>query len=309
MSCIYLAGGCFWGLEAYVRAIPGVNSTRVGYANGSTEAPTYQQVCTSATGHAETVEVNYDRDVISLDDLLFLFFEVIDPTQVDAQGPDIGPQYRSGVYYTDEADREIALAVVAEVQHRFGTPVVTEVVPLTCFYPAEDDHQLYLTKNPQGYCHIPRSTIAAVATKAALVKQIRGLTSLQYAVTQHEATEPPFDNEFDHQFEPGIYVDIVSGQPLFVSSQKYDSGCGWPAFSRPISDDLLDTRVDHRLTRVRTEVRSRSSDSHLGHVFTDGPADQGGLRYCINSAALRFVPLADMESEGYSEFINLVSGC
>ncbi|MDR2975335.1 MAG: peptide-methionine (S)-S-oxide reductase MsrA [Propionibacteriaceae bacterium] len=310
MKTIWLAGGCFWGLEAYLRAIPGVVSTRVGYANRSPDAPaevTYEQVCGGLTGYAETVEATYDPDVISLDDLLFLFFEAIDPTTLDSQGNDHGTQYRSGVFWVDEADRPVIERALAELASRWAKPVVTQGTRLTSFVEAEEYHQSYLDKNPTGYCHISGSLIANVAKKAGLVSQIRSLTPQQYAVTQHEDTERAFDNDYDETFEPGIYVDVVSGQPLFMSSDKYDSGCGWPAFSRPINDALLTRRADYRVAgRPRTEVRASGSDSHLGHVFTDGPDDLGGLRYCINSAALRFVPLAEMERQGYGEFAALI---
>ena len=304
---IYLAGGCFWGLEAYVRTIPGVISTRVGYANGTTSNPTYGEVCTGLTGHAETVEVTYDSWRLSLADLLYLFFDVIDPTRTDGQGPDIGNQYRSGIYYTDQRDRAVVEASLAKVQEHYSLPVRTEATALRCFFVAEESHQSYLEKNPDGYCHIPRTTIANVPKKLALLPQIRGLLPLQYEVTQHEATEPPFDNEFDDFFEPGIYVDVLTGQPLFASSDKYQSGCGWPAFTRPVSDTVIETRPDHKMSRPRVEVRSAWSDSHLGHVFADGPEDRGGLRYCINSAALKFVPLAEMADQGYAQYVPLVA--
>lgn len=306
MKTIYLAGGCFWGLEAYIGAIPGVSATRVGYANATVADPTYEQVCAGGTGAVETVEVAYDPAGIELGDLVWLFFEVIDPTTRDRQGHDVGAQYRSGVYYTDPADQPAIAAIVAEVGARQGAPIVTEVEPLVNFFAAEDYHQGYLAKNPAGYCHIPRSSIAGVARKAAEVKAIRALDPLAYQVTQREATEAPFANQYDHLFEPGIYVDIVSGEPLFASSDKYDSGCGWPAFTRPIAPDHLTTRADDRLSRRRTEVRSAQADSHLGHVFDDGPAEAGGLRYCVNSAALRFVPLGEMVAQGYGPYVGLV---
>jgi peptide methionine sulfoxide reductase msrA/msrB len=306
-STVYLAGGCFWGLEAYLRAIAGVVDTRVGYANGTTASPTYREVCAGTTGHAETVEVVYDPAILSLDNLLYLFFEVIDPTTRDAQGADVGSQYRSAVCYVQAEDRAVIEAALDQVRLRYRQPVVTQVQPLTAFYPAEEYHQRYLDKHPDGYCHIPRTAIANVGKKVAHLSQIRALSELQYQVTQHEGTEQPFANEYDQTFEPGIYVDVVSGEPLFASSDKYDAGCGWPAFSQPIAPERLVTRVDRKLARVRTEVRAARTDSHLGHVFTDGPKSSGGLRYCINSAAVRFVPLADMVHQGYGDLVERVA--
>jgi peptide methionine sulfoxide reductase msrA/msrB len=303
---IWLAGGCFWGLEKYLRLIPGVVATRVGYANGTAPEPTYEQVCAGGTGHAETVETVFDPDRLDLGDLVALFLEAIDPTAQDRQGADVGPQYRSGVFYADPADRPASAAALAEAQSRLAAPVVVELAPLGEFWPAEAYHQRYLDQHPGGYCHIPAARFADVPVKAAHIRRIRALTPRQHAVTQHEATEPPFDNEYDQVFEPGVYVDVVSGQPLFVSSDKYDAGCGWPAFTRPIDPDRLTERADRSLGRLRTEIRAVASGSHLGHVFADGPAGRGGRRYCVNSAALRFVPLADMAAQGYGDLIDLV---
>ena len=304
---IYLAGGCFWGVEKYVGLIPGVVSTRVGYANGSRANPTYEEVCAQATGHAETVEVVYDSERLALDDLLFLFFDVIDPVAHNRQGNDEGPQYRTGVYWSDAADRPIVEAALQELRRRIGRPVAVEARPLTGFCPAEAYHQRYLDHRPGGYCHIPRARFDKIAAKAAVVRQLRALTPEQYAVTQHDATEEPFANEYFDRFEPGLYVDVVTGQPLFASGDKFDAGCGWPAFAQPIDESLLVELPDHKGPRARTEVRARRSDSHLGHVFPDGPAALGGLRYCINSAALRFVPLDEMAAEGYGDWIPKVT--
>jgi peptide methionine sulfoxide reductase msrA/msrB len=304
---IYLAGGCFWGVEKYVGSIPGVIRTRVGYANGSTERPTYEAVCSQTTGHAETVEVTYDSDRLALDDLLFLFFEIIDPTSLNRQGNDHGTQYRTGIYWTDPADHLVVEAALAELRDRIATQVVVEAKPLTHFWPAEDYHQQYLDRNPGGYCHVPAASFQDIPARLARARRIRALSPEQYAVTQRDATEPPFANEYFDQFEPGIYVDIVTGQPLFSSSDKFESGCGWPAFARPIDASLVVQRPDHKLIRPRTEVRARLSDSHLGHVFEDGPEYLGGLRYCINSAALRFVPLADMEAQGYGDLVSRIA--
>ncbi|MDE7467429.1 MAG: peptide-methionine (R)-S-oxide reductase MsrB [Muribaculaceae bacterium] len=308
---IYLAGGCFWGTELLMSLVPGVTDTVVGYANSLVPDPSYQMVCTGRTEAAETVEVSYDPDRIGLSDLLFLYFRSIDPTTINRQGNDIGTQYRTGIYYTDPADLDVIRAVVATVARRYSTALAVEVEPLQNFYPAEDYHQSYLDKNPGGYCHINPALFAearAMTPRAGEDKEElrRRLTPLQWEVTQNGATERPFVNEYDHEFRPGIYVDITDGTPLFASSRKYDSGCGWPAFTRPISDDLITEHLDTSFGRIRTEVRSSSSGAHLGHVFPDGPADQGGQRYCINSAALRFIPADRMQEEGYGEYLPLI---
>lgn len=308
---IWLAGGCFWGLEEYLRGVRGVLSTSVGYANGQSKSPTYEAVCTGQTGFAEAVHVVYDPAVLSLAFLLKLFFAVIDPTSVNRQGNDIGTQYRSGVYTLDPADAETAREAAAEAQRHYDKPLSTEILPLSGFYLAEDYHQDYLRKNPGGYCHIS-DAMCAVARAARDYrkpddKQLKErLTPLQYDVTQNAATERPFDNEYNAHFEPGIYVDITTGEPLFLSTDKFESGCGWPAFSRPIRPDMLMEKEDLSFGRRRTEVRSSAGDAHLGHVFEDGPKEMGGLRYCINSAALRFVSVERMEDEGYGDLVMMV---
>ena len=142
--------------------------------------------------------------------------------------------------------------------------------------------------------------------KKSKVALQRELTPLQYAVTQENATERPFDNEYAANFEEGIYVDVTTGEPLFFSTDKFESGCGWPAFSKPIDKALITEHNDFSLFRARTEVRSKTGDAHLGHVFPDGPKELGGLRYCINSASLRFIPKADIEQEGYGDYLKLL---
>lgn len=315
MKQIYLAGGCFWGLEKYLSLIPGVTETDVGYANGRTEHPTYEDVCHNDTGHAETVHVTFDPSQLSLTFLLDRFYEAIDPTSVNRQGGDIGAQYRTGIYYKDEEDEEIILGSIALLQESCDKPVAIEVCPLAQYFPAEAYHQKYLVSNPSGYCHIVRplfekarqsvdtSTKFRAPDRAELRKQ---LSNMAFEVTQNGATEPPFLNAYFDHFEKGIYVDVTTGRPLFASSRKFQSGCGWPSFSRPIDDDLIVEREDLTYGRVRTEVRSRHSDAHLGHVFDDGPAAGGGLRYCINSAALRFVPESRMTAEGYADYLSLL---
>jgi peptide methionine sulfoxide reductase msrA/msrB len=315
MAEIYLAGGCFWGMEKYIASVRGVLATEVGYANGKTERPTYEDVCRKNTGHAETVRVEYDPAALALDFLLALYFDAIDPTSLNRQGGDEGTQYRTGIYYTDGADRPAIERAVADLQKRYDRPVVIEVAPLANFYPAEEYHQKYLDKNPGGYCHIPQAKFAEAAAAAVNPavyakpdeQALRGsLTPAQYEVTQNAATEPPFRNEYFDQFRPGIYVDVTTGEPLFTSGDKFESGCGWPSFSRPIDPNVVREKRDLTHGMIRTEVRSRVGDAHLGHVFTDGPREQGGLRYCINSASLRFILREDMEREGYGYLLDRI---
>ncbi len=315
IKTIYLAGGCFWGTARLMSLVPGVTETEAGYANSIVQNPTYQQVCTGKTEAAETVKVTYDADVVGLTDLLQLYFRSIDPTSLNKQGGDAGTQYRTGIYYTDPNDIPVIEADLATLQRRNSKPLAIEFMELKNFYPAEEYHQDYLVKNPQGYCHVnpalfkearelkPRQLMKQKAAKEELRKR---LTPLQWEVTQNAATERPFMNEYDQEFRKGIYVDITDGTPLFVSTDKFDSGCGWPAFSRPIEDSLISEHTDTSYGRIRTEVRSSESGAHLGHVFNDGPEELGGMRYCINSASLRFIPLEKMEEEGYGKYIPLV---
>lgn len=312
---IYLAGGCFWGLEEYLANLPGFIETEVGYANGNTENPSYEQVCRENTGHAETVHTVYDSEKISLGFLLERYFEVIDPTSLNRQGGDVGSQYRTGIYYVNEEDRLIAQKALDKLQQSYRKRIAVELLPLKNFYRAEDYHQKYLQKNPHGYCHIPRSRFAdAKMAHDPSKRYIRRsdeelkemLTPDQYAVTRQNATEPPFRNAYFDEHRKGIYVDITTGEPLFASSDKFDSGCGWPSFSRPIPGSSIVEKLDTSHGMLRTEVRSGIGDAHLGHVFEDGPEELGGLRYCINSASLRFIPKEEMEAEGYGHLLSLV---
>lgn len=323
MKEIYFAGGCFWGTEHFFSLVPGVKSTEVGYANSRVPSPSYQEVCSGRTGAAETVKVVYDPDSVSLPFLIDLYFETIDPTILNRQGNDIGTQYRTGIYYNDAADRAVIDESLDRERKQYARPVVVEVKPLENFYKAEDYHQQYLVKNPGGYCHIsPGMMRIAAEAKDPYLKKTRKeeeryrkptdeelrrkLTAEQYAVTQQGATEHPYTNEYDEEFRPGIYVDITTGEPLFVSSDKFDSGCGWPAFSRPISPDVLTEHADNSHGMRRVEVRSAIGNAHLGHVFPDGPRSKGGMRYCINSASLRFIPKEKMETEGYGDYLPFV---
>lgn len=316
---IYLAGGCFWGTEAFLQKINGVLETEVGYANGNGVAPTYQEVCTDKTGFAETVRVVYNPQQLPLTLLLQLYFQTVDPTSLNRQGGDVGTQYRTGIYYTDAKDLPIIRGEMAKLSRQYSDPIEIEVMPLKNFYPAEDYHQDYLNKNPNGYCHLPLAMMemARNANKSGNVSDNyskpdeetlkQKLTEEQYNVTQLGATEAPFTNVYDNEFREGIYVDVTTGEPLFLSTDKFHSGCGWPAFSKPIDNHLL-TEIDDRSHGMqRTEVRSRRGNAHLGHVFDDGPVESGGLRYCINSASLRFIPKEQMEAEGYGTYIKLIT--
>lgn len=311
---IYFAGGCFWGTEHFMKQIRGVKSTAVGYANSRVANPTYKEVCTGTTDAAETVRVEYDPKEVDLALLIDLYFQTIDPTSLNRQGNDVGTQYRTGIYYTEAADSALIAEKLGELQRNYSQPLEVENLPLKNFYEAEDYHQDYLDNNPTGYCHISPKLfdMARNANKkrtysrpdeATLRSQ---LTELQYNVTQRNATERPFTNEYWDNHEEGIYVDITTGEPLFLSTDKFDSGCGWPSFSKPINDTLVTELTDTSHGMVRTEVRSTTGDAHLGHVFDDGPESLGGLRYCINSASLRFIPKERMQEEGYGEYIHLL---
>lgn len=317
---IYFAGGCFWGTEHYFKQIRGVEATEVGYANGNLSlAPSYERVCKGDTNFAETVKVSYNPLVIDLPKLIDLYFKIIDPTSLNKQGNDRGTQYRTGIYYVNENDKSLIEKAIATLATQYSKPIVVEVLPLKNYYRAEEYHQAYLDKNPKGYCHISPALfeMAKEANQAPSGKQMvfkkedkavlrDKLTAEQYAVTQENATERPFENAYWNEFREGIYVDITTGEPLFASTDKFESGCGWPSFSKPISKKLLLEKLDKSHQMTRTEVRSKLGDAHLGHLFTDGPIEKGGLRYCINSASLRFIPKAEMETEGYGEYLPLL---
>lgn len=314
---VYFAGGCFWGTEHFFQQIRGVVGTEVGYANGNKKNPTYEEVVSHTTGFAETVKVKYDPEQVDLKLLIDLYFKTIDPTSLNKQGNDRGDQYRTGIYSTDKETEAIIKEEVQKLAKNYNKPLVVETIPLKNFYSAETYHQDYLDKNPGGYCHIEPGLFemaknANPLPKAKYQKQDKDvlkkkLTAEQYAVTQENATERPHTNEYDKEFREGIYVDITTGEPLFISTDKFESGCGWPSFSKPISKNVIDEKTDNSIGMARTEVRSKTGDAHLGHVFDDGPKDKGGLRYCINSASLKFVPKAEMKAKGYGEYISLLN--
>ena len=309
MKIIYLAGGCFWGVQKFLDQFEGVTETEAGYANEPYIAPSYEDVC-YGSGHAETVKVVYDESKISLTELLKYYFMVINPVSVNRQGNDRGIQYRTGIYYTDKEQISEIQAIYQQEEEKAGQKLAVEVEPLYNFFPAEEYHQKYLDKNPGGYCHIPRSMFSLQQAgknepKESPEELRRRIGNLSFEVTQNAATEHPFTGKYAEFFEKGLYVDIVSGQPLFTSMDKYNSGCGWPAFTKPVDNDAVAENTDTSYGMIRTEVKSSRAGSHLGHVFHDGSEEAGGLRYCINSAALRFIPYEDLETEGYGAYKTL----
>lgn len=309
------AGGCFWCMVKPFDRYDGVSSVIVGYTGGDVKNPTYEQVCRMNTGHYEAVQITYDENLIKYEELLEAFFKSIDPTDDDGQFNDRGESYKTAIFYHDENQKGIAEKYIKELDSskRFNEPIVTKVLELDEFYPAEDYHQDYYKKNPFRYKLYykgsGRKDFVEKAWKSnddEKLKLKEKLTDLQYRVTQLNATEVPYTNEYNDNYEEGIYVDIVSGKPLFSSRDKFNSGCGWPAFAKPINNGYVKEIEDFTHGMMRTEVRSTSADSHLGHVFNDGPEELGGLRYCINSASLRFIPKNKMEEEGYGKYIDII---
>jgi peptide methionine sulfoxide reductase msrA/msrB len=324
-STAIFAGGCFWCIEAALQETEGVVGVVNGYTGGETENPSYEDVVSGETGHYEAVLVYYGPSVISYLELLEEFFSQINPTDDGGQFTDRGESYKTAIFYKDEFQRDNALAVIKMIDEseEYEGMVVTKVLEADNFYVAEDYHQDYYLKSSVGYKLYEKGS-----GRADYVKENEGkidevfdsdeewvkpldvklkdqLTELQYYVTQESGTERAFDNEYWDNHEEGIYVDIVSGEALFSSIDKFDSGTGWPSFTKPLSDGFVTLKKDYKLIYPRIEVRSKLADSHLGHVFKDAPAELGGVRYCINSAALEFIDVEDLKDEGYGDFLYL----
>jgi len=306
------AGGCFWCMVEPFDEQPGIIKVVSGYTGGHKENPTYEEVCSDTTGHFEAVQITFDPAIFPYGKLLQLFWQQIDPTDAGGQFNDRGSSYKTAIFYHNEQQKTAAETSKAELatSGRFNKPIVTEILPASTFYEAEEKHQHYYKKMSFHYNMYKEGSGRAKyirehwKTKKSDDELRKELTPIQYQVTRHNATEPPFHNEFWNHHEEGIYVDIISGEPLFSSKDKFDAGCGWPSFTKPLRHNEIEEKLDTSHGMRRIEVRSKTADSHLGHVFDDGPAPTGA-RYCINSAALRFVSKEKMKEEGYEQYLTL----
>ncbi|HEY4602460.1 MAG TPA: peptide-methionine (R)-S-oxide reductase MsrB [Cerasibacillus sp.] len=306
------AGGCFWCMVEPFDERPGIYQVISGYTGGHVEEPTYEQVVSEQTGHVEAVQIEFDPRIMSYEELLSTFWQQIDPTDASGQFHDRGESYRTAIFYHDAKQKEMAEKSKQQLAEsgKFSRPIVTEILPAQPFYPAEESHQYYYKKQAFHYKMYKKGSGRELFINehwqpkhdSNLKEQ---LSSLAYHVTKENGTEPPFANQYWNNEEEGIYVDIISGEVLFSSTDKYDAGCGWPSFTKPIDSYYVTEHLDLSHGMRRMEVRSKHSDAHLGHVFPDGPKEAGGLRYCINSAALRFIPKREMEREGYGHYLFL----
>ncbi|PMH42665.1 methionine sulfoxide reductase [Vibrio sp. 10N.286.49.B3] len=330
-----LAGGCFWCVESDLEKLSGVSSVISGYSGGDVDNPTYKAVSSGKTGHIEVVQVTYNPEKISYEALLDEFFRHIDPTDNQGSFVDRGRHYRPAIFYHNDIQQQVAASFMAEIDKAniFPKPLATELIEFSQFWPAEEYHQDYYKKNSIRYRYYrhasgrdqyldevfgddrdkqPQTIRSLIQHKQSISRYTKPsaaaikakLSALQFDVTQHEATERPFDNEYWDNKEEGIYVDVVTGEPLFSSTDKYKSGTGWPSFTQPINEAFITTKTDYKLLYPRTEIRSRVGDSHLGHLFTDGPKPTG-LRYCMNSAAMTFIAKNELKKQGYEEYLTL----
>ncbi|MEW9676216.1 peptide-methionine (R)-S-oxide reductase MsrB [Lentibacillus sp. L22] len=309
------AGGCFWCMVEPFDERPGIKKVVSGYTGGTTENPTYEEVCTHTTGHVEAVQITFDPAIMPYEQLVETFWQQIDPTDAGGQFNDRGESYQTAIFYHNPKQKEIAEASKQKLAEsgKFSRPIVTPILPAKPFYPAEEEHQHYykthsfhynLYKKGSGRADFIKRNWQNSYDKSKLKEQ---LTPIQYHVTQENGTERPFQNEYWDNKKDGIYVDIVSGEVLFSSKDQFDAGCGWPSFTKPIDKYHVKENTDTSHGMIRTEVRSKDADSHLGHVFDDGPKEHGGLRYCMNSAAMRFIPKEKMDEEGYGQYTHLFS--